>query len=63
MIKYWPDKGCSANFGPLKVKCVEQDESVADLVVRTFQLSDTKNKVNNNIILSLNSPITEQPNT
>ena len=45
MIQYWPDKGSNANFGPLTVRCLTEDESVPGVIIRTFQLSSSHNKV------------------
>ncbi|XP_072041076.1 uncharacterized protein [Amphiura filiformis] len=48
MIKYWPDKGDTISFGPLRIECTEEDNSVSDVVERTFLLSNIKEKDNGN---------------
>ena len=43
--KYWPEKGRAAKFGPLTVRCVEEDKSVPDVTIRVFQITHAHDQV------------------
>ncbi|XP_072041259.1 receptor-type tyrosine-protein phosphatase kappa-like [Amphiura filiformis] len=51
-IKYWPYAGGTAIFGPIRVCCTEEDaDSVPGVTVRSFNVSNAREKENGNRIV------------